>query len=148
MAIVRKLGYPIFFITVTANLNWLEIQRELLTGQTAVDRPDIVRRVFELKCQAILQELKGGLLGTFTGTVWTIEYQKRGLPYWHILLFLSLEDSRCYLDPAIIDRSIRAEIPTEAEDLDRRLRAIITSNMIYGLYGLDSPDSPCMVRDP
>jgi hypothetical protein len=34
------------FMTVTADSNWLEIQAELLPGQTAADRPDLVSRVF------------------------------------------------------------------------------------------------------
>jgi hypothetical protein len=32
---------------MTANARWEEIERELLPGQTAYDRPDLVARVFE-----------------------------------------------------------------------------------------------------
>ena len=49
MAIVCHFGQPILFITFTANPKWEEILRELLPGQTAVDRPDLVARVFHLK---------------------------------------------------------------------------------------------------
>lgn len=35
MAIVRELGKPSFFVTVTANFNWKEIQDQLFDGQTA-----------------------------------------------------------------------------------------------------------------
>ena len=49
MAIVRHFGRPTLFITFTANPKWKEIVDELLPGQTAVDRPDLVARVFHLK---------------------------------------------------------------------------------------------------
>jgi hypothetical protein len=57
MAMVRKLGKPDAFVTMTANPNWPEITRELLPGQTAMDRPDLVSRVFQLKLQALLREI-------------------------------------------------------------------------------------------
>ena len=43
MAICRKYHKPDFFITVTCNPNWPEIQSELLKGQTPQDRPDKTR---------------------------------------------------------------------------------------------------------
>ncbi len=52
MAIVRKLGKPDLFITITCNPKWREIQEQLLPGQAALDRPDLVDRVFKLKVDA------------------------------------------------------------------------------------------------
>jgi len=49
IAIVRHYGKPSLLITFTANPKWVEIQRELLEGQQAKDRPDLVSRVFYLK---------------------------------------------------------------------------------------------------
>ena len=49
MAIVRHFGRPTLFITFTANPKWKEIVDELLSGQNAVDRLDLVGRVFHLK---------------------------------------------------------------------------------------------------
>jgi hypothetical protein len=46
MAIVRTFGKPTFFITFTCNAAWEEITKELMPGQTAVDRPDLTARVF------------------------------------------------------------------------------------------------------
>jgi hypothetical protein len=57
MAIVRKLGKPDAFVTMTANPNWPEIIAMLLPGQTAIDRPDIVSRVFQQKFRALLREI-------------------------------------------------------------------------------------------
>ena len=69
MAVLRALGNPDLFITVTANPSWPEITRELLPGQTANDRPDIVSRVFKLKTKAILAELKAGIFREYAGMV-------------------------------------------------------------------------------
>jgi len=49
MTIVRYMGRPSLFITFTANPKWAEITQELLPGQIAGDRPDLVARVFYLK---------------------------------------------------------------------------------------------------
>ncbi|XP_044597177.1 uncharacterized protein LOC123273764 [Cotesia glomerata] len=44
MAIVRKFHKPDLFITMTCNPKWREISENLLPGQTASDRPDLVAR--------------------------------------------------------------------------------------------------------
>jgi hypothetical protein len=68
-------------MTVTADPNWSEIQVELLPGQTAVDRPDLVSHVFGAKVAAIIDDIKKGALGVSVAHVFTIEFQKRSLPY-------------------------------------------------------------------
>ena len=40
MAIVAKFGRPTYFITITCNPQWPEIQRNLGPGEYASDRPD------------------------------------------------------------------------------------------------------------
>lgn len=97
MAICRFCRKPDIFLTMTANPNWPEIQEALLKDegdnpngkkQTAADRPDIVARVFQLKKEAVLKEIREGLFGKVGGLVHTIEFQKRGLPHMHLLIFL------------------------------------------------------------
>jgi len=81
------------FITVTCNPSWPEITRELLPGQTAADRPDLCARVFNMKKQAIIDDIyKNGIFGKAVAHVYTIEFQKRGLPHMHILIFLQPGD--------------------------------------------------------
>ncbi|KAF9642798.1 hypothetical protein BDM02DRAFT_3132852 [Thelephora ganbajun] len=81
------------FITVTCNPNWSEITHELLLGQTAADHPDLCARVFNMKKQAIIEDIyKHGIFGRTVAYVYTIEFQKRGLPHMHILIFLQPED--------------------------------------------------------
>jgi hypothetical protein len=145
MAIVRYLTRPTLFITFTSNPNWPEILAELLPGQSTTDRPDLVARVFNLKLKALISDLKSnGVFGRCTGIVYTVEYQKRGLPHAHILLFLHVDDRRRYLDPANIDRVICAELPTPEMDPTGTLRSLISKSMIHGPCGIDEPNAACM----
>ena len=54
MAIVRKYGKPDLYVTFTCNPKWKEIVDNLLPGQTAADRPDLVARVFKLYLDELL----------------------------------------------------------------------------------------------
>ena len=116
MAIVRHLGKPSLFITFTANPNWSEITsltRPL--NQTASDRPDLVARVFNLKVKELLKDIKERkIFGSYKGLVRTVEYQKRGLPHVHILLFL--DPARPINTREDIDEVISAEIPSKQND--------------------------------
>src|SRR5277367_5386232 len=92
LAINRHFGGADFFLIMTANPNWPEIKEALLPGQTPSDRPDLVDRVFRLKVQELKNDLfKNGYLGKAVARVWTIEFQKRGLPHVHMIIFLDTE---------------------------------------------------------
>jgi hypothetical protein len=89
MALVRKFRKPDLFITMTCNLNWLEILHELRPGEEANDRPDLTSRVFNMKFNALLKDLlHNGVLGTTVADIHVVEWQKRGLPHSHILIIL------------------------------------------------------------
>ena len=69
MALVRKYGRPDFFVTMTANPKWPELQKSLLPGEQAADRPDLMARVFRLKMEGLLNDiLKEGARGPFSLT--------------------------------------------------------------------------------
>ncbi|OBZ80660.1 hypothetical protein A0J61_11291, partial [Choanephora cucurbitarum] len=119
MAIVGYFGKPSLFIIFTANPRWIEIQRELLPGQNAPDRPDLVARVFDLKVKNV------------------------GLPHLHLLLFL--DSSHAIHSADEIDRTISAEIPSKESDPE--LYKIVTKNMVHGPCGNLNTKSPCMVKD-
>jgi len=143
MALVRYFGKPSLFITFTANPKWAEIQDELLDGQTATDRPDLVARVFNLKLKDLLNQIKHKqVFGPWRGWVWTIEYQKRGLPHLHLLLFLQTDAQ--FLTPTHIDRFISAEIPTEDDVIGQRLRTIIENTMVHTHCAGGNGDALCM----
>ena len=119
MAMVRRFGRPDLFVTFTANPKWAEI--EALGGAEA--RPDIVARVFHLKLTALLKAIDGtpGIFGRCRGRVHTIEYQKRGLPHAHMLIFLETK-LRSADD---IDTIICAELPAEGT----RLHGIVSRQL-------------------
>jgi hypothetical protein len=89
MARVCKFGKSDLFVTFTYNPKWKEITYALLPGQIAKDRPDLVTRVFNLKLDAFLKDIKDGVFGNVIAKIWVIEFQKRGLPHAHILLILN-----------------------------------------------------------
>ena len=62
MAICRWASYPDLFITFTCNAKWLEIKNFLSMnpGQKTKDRPDVVARVFKIKLDQLLYDLKQG----------------------------------------------------------------------------------------
>ena len=110
MTIVTKHGKPDIFLTITANPRWPEIQENLLPNQSANDRPDIVSRVFHLKLKELLHDLLHRyVMGHVTAFVYTIEFQKRGLPHAHMVLFLADADKP--RTPQDVDRLVSAEIP-------------------------------------
>ena len=85
---LRTFGRPHLFITFKCNLDWEEIQTNLLPGQPATDRPDIVCTVFKMKLDQLLRDLDDGVFGAAAAYSYSIEYQKRGSPHAHLLLRL------------------------------------------------------------
>ncbi len=145
MAIVQYFGKPSFFITFTANPCQLEITENLLRGQQVTDRPDLITRVFTLKVKELLTDLKNHLFGPYTGHVYMIEYQKRGLLYIHLLLFLKQEAT--FLTPELINEVVYAELPDPLWDLTGKLTDVVIRNMTHGPCRLDDYlKAPCIDR--
>lgn len=114
MAIVCKYGKPDLFATFTCNPKWREIQENLLPGQSAWDRPDLICRVFKQKLDEFFNDLyKENVFGKVKAGVHVIEFQKRGLPHCHCLIIL--EDGYKLKTVQQIDSCIRAEIPNKEE---------------------------------
>ncbi len=80
MARVRKFCKSDLFVTFTCNPKWKEIIDALFPGQITKDRLELVTRVFNLKLDALLKDIKDGVLGNVTTKIWVIEFQKKGLP--------------------------------------------------------------------
>lgn len=59
MAICKRFGYPDLFITMTCNAKWREIDNHVTKrGHRADERPDIVCRVFKMKLDSLMNDLK------------------------------------------------------------------------------------------
>ncbi|UYV73090.1 hypothetical protein LAZ67_10001791, partial [Cordylochernes scorpioides] len=141
MAIVRKYGKPDLFITMTCNPKWLEIT-ENLNGSSVVNRPDIVSRVFNLKSKELIRDLiKNQIFGKVVAYVYTIEFQKRGLPHMHLLCIL--DDKSKPNNSDLIDKIIWAEIPEENDPSG--LNPYVLKHMIHGpCIGSDSCKFLCL----
>ena len=69
--------------------------------------------------------------------IYSIEWQKRGLPHAHILIWLKDQ-----IKSDQIDSVISAELPDRQQD--SRLFEITVKNMIHGPCGSINPSSSCM----
>ncbi|GJW24305.1 DNA helicase PIF1, ATP-dependent [Tanacetum coccineum] len=117
MAICRAYDNPDLFITFTSNPKWPEIAKMLsyFSGQKAHDRPEV---------------------GTL---VYVIEFQKRGLPHAHILLWLK-EQWKCKT-PSEIDDKISAELSSPIDDPDGY--KVVTDYMLHRACGKDDRYAAC-----
>ncbi|XP_019168340.1 PREDICTED: uncharacterized protein LOC109164044 [Ipomoea nil] len=74
--------------------------------------------------------------------IYTIEFQKRGLPHAHILLFLGKNQD--VSDVVTLDKIISAEIPDEKTDV--QYYKAVEEFMMHGPSGKARTNSPCMVN--
>ncbi|GJW04382.1 ATP-dependent DNA helicase PIF1-like protein [Tanacetum coccineum] len=101
-------------------------------GQKPHDRPDVGTRVFKMKLTELLDDLtKREIFGKSRAVVYVIEFQKRGLPHAHILLWLE-EEWKC-TTPTQIDDIISAEIPCPTDDPEGY--KVVTEFMLHGPCG-------------
>jgi hypothetical protein len=136
MAIVRQYGKPDLFITMTCNPKWEEIVSTLKPGEIAIDRPNLVTRVFVSKLQHLPDELlKKGIFDEVVADIHVIEWQKRGLPHAHILFILHSDHKPRGLDE--FNRMVSTELPDK--DAHPTLFEVVTSCMLHGPYGTINP---------
>ncbi|XP_018496310.2 uncharacterized protein LOC108864686 [Galendromus occidentalis] len=138
MTYVRNYGRPDLFITITCNPAWEEIKVHLSSGQSASDRHDLIARVFKQKLRAFMDLIvKMRVFGETRCWMYSIEWQKRGLPHAHILIWLISK-----ITPDKIDQVIPAEIPDKHTDPE--LFEVVIKNMVHGPCGVFNTKSPYM----
>ncbi|XP_033218084.1 uncharacterized protein LOC117173552 [Belonocnema kinseyi] len=117
---------------MTCNPNWAEVKDNLLHGQTASDRPDIVLRIFNAnKDELINIKVKQQFIGEVQAYSYVFEHQKCGLHHVHLLL--TLKQNSKLTTSNIVDECISAEILNP--DTDPELHNIVIENMIHGPCG-------------
>ena len=137
MAYVRRFGKPDLFITFTCNPEWKEIKENIFNNQKVIHRHDITARVFRQYVLKLVDLMKNAnIFGKQICYMYTIEWQKRGLPHAHLLSWL--QES---IKPTQVDSIISADIPNIE---DEQLYNTVKNNMIHGPCGYLNIKSPCM----
>lgn len=144
MAIVRKLGKPDLFITMTCNPKWPEITKYMSPGSKGEAYFQLCCRVFRLKLAALIDRIVNKhLFGDIRGRVHVIEFQKRGLPHAHLLFILDEDSKPTTVED--IDDFVCAELPDPNDDAN--LYSYVTTHMLHGPCGVFRPHAPCMSDD-
>ncbi|WOG81785.1 hypothetical protein DCAR_0100936 [Daucus carota subsp. sativus] len=141
LALCRSIGHPTLFLTMTCNLKWPEIKEMMkhLPGVDICDAPDVVARVFKFKVDQLIDLIrKQNFFGRCIGLMHVIEFQKRGLPHVHMLVWLNDSDKPKTAES--IDKMVSAEIPDK--DKDPVAHAAVSNYMIHGPCGKDNTQSP------
>ena len=86
----------------------------------------------------MMKEIKSGVLGKVIGFCYTIEFQKRGLPHAHILVWL--EDKPEHTQQ--IDHLVCSEIPNPEQQPG--LYSKVKQHMMHGPCGVFNNQCPCM----
>ncbi|XP_076934493.1 uncharacterized protein LOC143600803 [Bidens hawaiensis] len=95
-----------------------------------------------MKLDSMINLLKDeALFGKIKAAVYTIEFQKRGLPHAHICLFIALENK--IHNPSHIDKFISSEIPDKVTEPD--LYQLVPDHMLHGPCGEANPSCSCMI---
>ncbi|XP_074336458.1 uncharacterized protein LOC141673604 [Apium graveolens] len=142
LAICRTIGHPSLFLTMTCNTQWPEIKQMMkyLLGVDVAIKPDVIARVFRLKLDQLLDLIKKkNYFGKFMHVT---EFQKRGLPHCHMLIWLHPQSRPQHVQQ--IDELIYVKIPDKNTDLIGY--NIVQAHMIHGPCGKDFSYSPCMVK--
>ena len=101
------LGPPTFFITITENPKWHEIAA-LNTEKDVMMNSVLLARIFNQKKRALISYIKNSkIFGEVKGILWRDEYQKRGLPHCHVLLWTNFDTT----DMHEIDKIITCRLP-------------------------------------
>ncbi|XP_071715126.1 uncharacterized protein [Rutidosis leptorrhynchoides] len=97
-----------------------------------------------MKLDRLIEDIRRNkIFGRVKAELYTVEFQKRGLPHIHLCLFLDERDK--LPEPEDIDEYISAEIPDKDEDPE--LYQLVSELMIHGPCGEKNPKQVCTNDD-
>ena len=143
---IRASGPPTLFLTFScAEYESADIDRYLRKvndvspsysiGKLCTDDPVLVSWKFSLKFHAFFRTvlLKGAVLGEIEHYYWKKEYQARGAPHYHVLLWIRDAPVICHYDPervlAWLQERITCHIPDKETDPD--LHRLVTRYQMH-----------------
>lgn len=142
IALVQHFGKPDKFLTMTCNPSCPEMQEHLVPTDEVQNRPDLVSRVFRAKVEELKKDiLKKNIFGKVAALMYTIEFQKRGLPHTHFLIILT--EKYKLLTPEDYNKIVCAELP---DCTDHSLLTLVTKHMIDGLCSYLNPTFHCIKK--
>lgn len=107
----------IFFLTITTNPYWVEIEALKIAGYTNTSIS--IARIFHQRLTKVIEYLKNSkILGEINAYISRVEYQQRGLPHAHILLWTSFDID----DIEKIDSVIAASLMDEDSRIDNIIK--------------------------
>ena len=130
LAMVKTLGTPTFFVTLSCNDNWPELQafialNHTLGQRTSVkDNPLMAALAFQQRWHALLKHVlkKKHPLDRVLEFFARVEFQSRGSPHMHVFLWTDLGTdfgSACARDIVkVIDKTICTTIPDKDSNLE------------------------------
>lgn len=144
MAITLYFKHPDVFKTFQTKLEWSKITSALLQGHTNSDRPNLVACVFHMNALSLLRDItRQATLGRIVGHIYTIEFQKQGLPHMHLLIFFGVDNKM--ETAADVHRIICGEFP-DLETDPLQFQTILHST-IYNSCGTKNQIATSMVDE-
>jgi hypothetical protein len=97
--------------------------------------------VFKIKLKELINDIhKNHILGRTIAGIYVVEFQKRGLPHAHILIFFT-EDCKPHTVEDV-DRMFSAELPNS--ETNKLAYETVARCMMHGPCGAAFPKAPCM----
>jgi hypothetical protein len=97
--------------------------------------------VLKIKLKELINDIhKKHIMGCMITKIYVIEFQKRGLPHAHILIFF-VEDCKPHTVEDV-DRMISAKLPNP--ETNRLAHEMVVRCMMHGPCGAVFPNAPCM----
>jgi hypothetical protein len=155
LSLVAEYGRPTFFLTLTCNPDWEELQEVIPEDHNAYIAADRTVQVFKMKLDKFLENLRNGhYFSSYSkdGTIKrypvyivdVIEYQNRGLPHAHIVYQLTNSpstDSEITNTVSFIDEFVHSTkmYPSDNDtEEDYKYQELVHKCMIHTCRGGDN----------
>jgi len=97
--------------------------------------------MFKIKLKELINDIhKKHILGRTIARIYVIQFQKRGLPHAHILIFFAKDYKPHTVED--VDRMINVEFPNP--EISKLVHETVIRCMMHGPCGVTFPNAPCM----